>query len=411
MTLSLTFATLAAALAAAPAPSSAAPAEPAAAAPREAPRLLGYDVRLRASAGFFDGVGVLADSGPVAELEADLTPELRRGRLRLTLPLRFDRVERLRASLDETALGAAAEPEVRLTRALRAGAEAGLTWMDRPGWPDVYQRDAGGALAPTDRYGYLAWRVGVNAWLRAGAGQHLRARYRWVSYDYAGDPGFDPLDPGHLTPRDHGEHQVDLSWRLVREAWSAGARLDWTYRLDDVAPARAAGSGAIVDGKLQRLSTAEPSVEVELPRLGGRVALALSYGLGIQSDRYAGYYSYEEHHPRLRATVPLSERLEAALELDGRFRRYGADSTGATRLEWGDRRQSTRLGVGGGLRYALAHGLAVRADAEWIDRSTNFPDYVPNGVAPDYDIDWDYRNVQVTAGLEWRASREAGRRR
>ena len=50
MTLSLTFATLAAALAAAPAPSSAASAT------REAPRLLGYDVRLRASAGFFDGV-------------------------------------------------------------------------------------------------------------------------------------------------------------------------------------------------------------------------------------------------------------------------------------------------------------------------------------------------------------------
>jgi len=141
------------------------------------------------------------------------------------------------------------------------------------------------------------------------------------------------------------------------------------------------------------------------------VDLALFYGIALQSDRYEGYYSYQEQHPRLRATIALSPRLEGRAGLEGRFLLYGQDSTSATRLEWGDRRQDTRILTSGGLVYALGGGFALLAEASWLWRETNYPDYVPNGIAPDYDIDFDYSDLYGAIGIEWRATQEAGRRR
>ncbi len=44
------------------------------------------------------------------------------------------------------------------------------------------------------------------------------------------------------------------------------------------------------------------------------------------------------------------------------------------------------------------------AEASWIWRDTNFPDYVPN-VFPatrQYSIDWDYKNLSAVAGVSVR---------
>jgi opacity protein-like surface antigen len=83
---------------------------------------------------------------------------------------------------------------------------------------------------------------------------------------------------------------------------------------------------------------------------------------------------------------------------------YGPNSKADT--EDGKTLSDTRYKVMGGLRYRLAGPLALVAEAEWLQRDTNFRDYVP-GVYPvaalrPYDIAWDYSNTMVTAGLEWK---------
>ncbi len=42
-------------------------------------------------------------------------------------------------------------------------------------------------------------------------------------------------------------------------------------------------------------------------------------------------------------------------------------------------------------------------DARWLNRDTNYPDYVP-GILPAtrfYDIQWSYTNVQVLVGIQY----------
>ncbi|WP_242339938.1 MULTISPECIES: hypothetical protein [Anaeromyxobacter] len=366
------------------------------------------DARAGLYAGAFDGYGVRRDSGTLLLAEGALTPELRSGAFQLDLPVRFAHRQTFGATLSETTGSVGVEPEYRVLKRLRLGAEASVGGAWRPGWEDLYQRDALGDMPGTDRYGYFTWRAGVNLYATPFAHQHLRLKYRYVSYSYVEDPNFDPAVPMHLTPRDNGQNQLEASWRILGERYATAFRIDYAHRQDFTLLARDAGTGATSGNPEQELDTLEPSVEVELSKLGGKVDVSLRYGYEVQRDAWQGYYSYQGQHPRLIVKSPLTERLAAELRAEAWLRGYGPDSK--TNTSDGARLHDNRLALGGELRYALAGGLALRAEAEWITRDTNYPDYVP-GVYPAgryYDIRWSYDNVRAVAGLEWRMPR-AGR--
>lgn len=321
------------------------------------------------------------------------------------MPFRVAHRETFGAKLSETTGAISVEPWVRATKELRLGLEAGLSGASRPNWPDLYQRDmVTGALGPTDRYSYLAWRGGAQLWYRPAPHHNVRAHYRYVAYDYVRDPTFDPaLDPMHLTPRDDTQHQLDASWRYVREGWAVAARADWTRTAYDTLLARQARTGQqSPTGALQVLSKVEPGFEVELRKIGGsRADLSFQYGYEVQDDPYQGYYSLTGHHPRVVAKVAVTDDLSARARYEGWYRTYGPSSS--TRLEPGaTRRDDSRTVLAGEASYRLAGNLSARVELEWITRSTNFRDYVPNGIAPDYDIKWDYTNLWVLGGLEYK---------
>jgi hypothetical protein len=254
----------------------------------------------------------------------------------------------------------------------------------------------------TERYSFIAWRIGAALHARPFDRQHLRLRYRYVSTTYTQDPAFDPAAPMHLTPRDNGQHQLDASWRVLGEGYAVGVRFGYDHREDFTLLARDTGTGFTSGNPLQRLDRAEPAVELELKQLGDRLDVRLEYGYELQSDRFQGYYSYQGHHPTLAVGYALTEQLAAKVRLEGWFRSYGPDSK--TNTSDGKRLRDDKGLVKGELRYALQGGLAIVGEAEWVRRDTNYPDYVP-GVYPAtrfYDIRWSYDNLRAIAGVEWR---------
>lgn len=387
-------------------------------APKEAPYAL--DLRAAAYGGAFDGYGIRKESGGLVVLELSATPEARgRRSWFVELPVRASHRATPGADLSETLLGADVEPWLQISPGFRAGLTGGVVYLSRPDWEDLYQPQPDGSLAPTDRYGYLAWRAGIQAYGRPARHQHLRVRYRFVSYDYVDDPNYNPNvveggDPMHLTPGDQEDHQVDLSWSYRQRTWALALRLDYTRRNELVLLSRSArtGSTRLAPGSplyttpLQRTSLWEPSAELTLEPLR-RVELAIRYGYDVQDDLYQGYYSYGQHHPRVVARWAATDRLAAAARYEGWFRTYGPNGTepvsagGTVKLEYGDRRVSSRFLLGGEVEYLLAKGLLARARVEYVDRGTNYYDYVPP--ASSYDIDWDYLNLTAFAGIEyWR---------
>lgn len=362
--------------------------------------------------GGFDGLGVRKDSGSVAIVDVSASPELRGERWRLEAPLRLEHRQTFGADLSETTWAVELEPWYEPARRVAVGLTASALGASRPDWPDLYQRDdVTGALSPTDRFGWAGWRAGAQAYARPARRQHLRARYRFASYDYVDDPAFDPNNlpdggPMHLTPRDNDQHQVDVSWRYVEKTWALALRVDYTRRQERDLLARTARTGstrrtpasALYTTPKQETSLWEPSAELRLTPRGGRLELALRYGVEVQDDLFQGYYSYTQHHPRLAARLAVTSRLEVEARYEAWLREYGADGTEPSRLESGTRRTSSRVALGGELGYAVAKGLRARASVEWVDRGTNYPDYV----APGPVIDWDYTNLTALAGLEYR---------
>jgi hypothetical protein len=376
--------------------------------PEERPYAL--DLTAATFGGAFDGFGVRRDSGSLAVLELSAKPELHGDRWRLEVPFRVAHRETFGADLSETTGGLDVEPWYEVSKRLRIGLEAGALGAIRPDWPDLYQRDPlTGALAPTDRYGYFAWRAGTQLYARPGRHQHLRARYRYVSYDYVADPAFDEIDaPNHLTPRDRTEHQLDASWRYREDAWAFGAGLDYTRRHYTTLQSRDARTGGTPDPATgernpdQELSIVEPSAEVELMRLEGRLGLSFRYGVQLQNDPFQGYYSSTTHHPRVQVKLATTPRLSLQAALEGWYEIYGAD--GSTRLEAGNTtRVDLRTKLGGEVAYRLAGGLSVRGEVGWVKRSTNYRDYVPPPAGTSaYDIRFDYTNLTVLGGLEYK---------
>jgi hypothetical protein len=380
------------------------------------------DLEAAAYGGAFDGYGIREQSGGMAIVEVSAQPEVRGEALSLEVPLRIAHRETFGTELSETTGAVDLEPWWQATRALRVGLDAGLVGASRPDWEDLYQRNpTTGALAPTDRYGYLAWRAGLQLYARPGRHQHLRASYRFVSYDYVDDPEYNPNvaeggDPMHLTPGDQDDHKLDVSWSYRKKTWALALRLDYTRRNEQVLLARSARTGStraapgspLYSTPLQRTSLWEPSAELTLEPATS-VELSVRYGYDVQDDLYQGYYSYGQHHPRIVARWAMTRRLAAAARYEGWFRTYGPNSTepvsqgGTRKLDYGDRRVSSRFLLGGEVEYALRKGLVARARVEFVDRGTNYYDYVPppEGTSS-YDIDWDYTNLTAFAGIEYR---------
>lgn len=364
----------------------------------KAPSRLTLDLSAEAYAGAFDGLGVREESGAMSILALRAKPALRRDGFTLEVPMSLAHRQTFGADLSQTAGSVGIEPWWQLSPRLRAGLDAELLGARRPGWPDLYGRDpVTGALPPTDRYGFLAGRLGVQAWARPAPRQHLRARYRVALYDYVDDPLFDELlEPYHLTPRDRLEHEIDVSWRLVRRAWALALRGDYTYRVFSKLPSRP--SPAVGTAPDQRLHLLEPSAELELRPLGGKLDLSFRYGYLVQRDPYRGYYTLGGHHPRVVARLAASDRLTLGVRWEGRYEEYGPAAS--TRVDGAGPRRSDLTELGAEAELRIGGGFSLRAEGEWVRRTTNYRDYVPP--ASRFDIDFDYVNLSALAGIAWR---------
>jgi hypothetical protein len=368
-----------------------------------APSRWTLDARASLEGGAFDGLGVRTDSGGLLLTEVALTPERKAKGFTLAIPFRLSHRQTIGASLNETAGSLAVEPTWRVGRKTELGLEAGASGAWRPDWPDLYQRTIDGFMPGTDRYSYLAWHAGASYWTRIGDGKHFRLKARYVQTKYVEDGSFDPNTPMHLTPRDNGRFELGASWRVIKEAYALGFRLDFSHRQDFTLLARDASSGSTNGdtNPTQKLEQLEPVVQLDLRNLGG-TKVTLEYGYQVQQDPFAGYYSYQGHHPTLRVAHDFGRRLEGNLRVEGWFRTYGPDSKPST--DDGKRLRDDRALVRGELAYALGGGLALTGKAEYVRRASNYPDYVP-GVYPAtryYDIQWDYTNLAATVGVEWR---------
>lgn len=359
--------------------------------------------------GAFDGVGVRKDSGGAAVLEARATPVRKGGGWKLEFPLRFHHLQTFGASLSETFGSAYAGAERRLARGFHAGVNLGLSGAWRPSWPDLYQPDPAGtgALARTDRYSYVAYHAGVSVNATPMPRNHLHFRYEYVHYGYTRDPAFDQATrPMHLTPRDNGQHQLEVAWRVIGDGYTAAARIDYAHRLDEVYLARDALNGSTNGGTnpFQKIDRLEPSVELNLKRLGDRLDLSLRYGYQIQNDLFAGYYSYSGHHPRVAVGYAFTDRFSVRAKGEAWLFEYGPNSK-ASNLKSGTRLYKRKTAAGVTASYALTDRLSAQLTGEWVKRDTNYPDYVPlsyPSATSLYSIQWNYVNTALLAGVEYR---------
>jgi hypothetical protein len=412
---------LAAALAASAMPvlASAAEDEPPGSAAAPEKRRKGQDLQLRLLAGGFDGMGVRRYSGALALLEIDWKPVVDSGPLRFAFPLRFDHRQTFGASLDETIAGVGVDADY-VAGGLSTGPIGAASYTWRPDWPDLYQPDDRGGVYSTDRYSHSRWLVGWQLWNNFGEGRHLRLKASWVQDGYVHDPKFDPaVSVVHLAPRDNGEARFDASWRHLMGSFGYAVRFDAYHRYYDVLLAKKAHTGGTSrSDPLQELTGFEPRAQVEYRTKA--VEVTLGYGYVSQTDPFQGYYSNTGHHPYLEAKVEPIKGLSFEGKLSARLLTYGPNSKsissaggGAYVLgtDDGKRLYDDRIELKGGARYRIRKGLYAVAEAEWLKRDTNYRDYVP-GVYPaqiitrpyslNYDIRWDYSNVMVTAGVEWR---------
>lgn len=380
------------------------------AAPREAGAWTLEDVSVELYAGPFDGWNVRRESGVMAVLEADATPSVQLGATRLQFPLSLDGRATFGAALNEARARAGAEAMWRLGGHLRLTLAGDLGGAMRPDWNDLYQPDpaAPGEYLPTDRYGYFAWRIGGHLNWMPARGHHLRFQYRYASYDYVNDPGYDPaVSIVHLAPFDKTEHQFRLSYRyLWGQGWAAALRFEYASRQDEYQYARTAGTGGAARSHgLQQFLDYEPNVELEIPLVARAVELSLRYGYAIREDAYQGYYSFTGHHPRAVLGWMASESVFARLGFEGLFRTFGPNSyaPGPTHppLDYGTRRVDDKWQLDALVKVAIGGDFSVFGQGLYVQRRTNYPDYVP-GVFPAtraYDIRWDYDNWRILAGV------------
>jgi len=369
---------------------------------------------VEATGGALTGEGIVRDAGGFVGVEGKVRPRWDRDALRLELPVSLADRETMGATFPERSGRVEGRARLKHSPALRFSAQAGVDGTWRPDWPDPYQPLADGSLAPTSRRSHLDMLAGAGVAAIPLRHQHTRADYDYRHVDYIDDDSYDPIDaPTHLVPGDHDEHELSLDWKHHADGWKAGGGLDVTYTTYDYAYARDAGTGLTHAGgggpppnPLQTILTVEPSVAYQID--GERADIDLSYGIPLSSDRYQGYYSYVEQHPEVDARLALTDAVALKLAAELRWRTYGANSYAENppdhpMLDFGDRRSDRTLRTGAELRVGLGGDLAAIGGARYTMRRTNFPDYVP-GVFPDtrqYDIDWDYDDLTIFAGVAW----------
>lgn len=377
------------------------------------------DLKISAVGGAFDGMGVRRVSGGVALFQLDYTPRFRSEVWELSVPLAFDHRQTFGTRLNQTVAAAGVEADF-VGGGLHVGPLAGYSYTWRPGWPDLYQPNGAGGLYPTDRYSHSHWFAGGRLWSKFGGGRHLRIKARYSQYTYVRDPNYDPtVSLVHLVPRDYHELRVDASYRHVMHTFAWALRLDAYSRQYDVMLARKAFTGGTVSSNPhQELRGVEPRAEVEWR--SKPFTVTLGYGYLWRDDPFQGYYSYAGHHPYVEAKGAITRALSYDAKASAKFLGYGSNSKAITLditsgvyvpgTDDGKRLFDNRVELEAGLRYKLAKELSLVADAKWVRRATNYRDYIPGVYPPPivrpydthYDIRWDFTNVMVTAGVEWR---------
>lgn len=374
---------------------------------------LSAETTAAASGGALQGVHSLHVTAALLELEAKARGEMQRGPWRLRAPISVAHRETPGASLAETRGRLGAEVRYRHSPKLRLSGGGKIAAYYRPDWPDLYQPLGNGDYEGTDRYSHWDRTLSLDVAGIPLRHQHASVGYEYTVYDYAEDPNFDPnAEPTHLVPGDRSKHSLDLSWVYFGHRFKVGGGAELFVESYDFAFSRDAGTGLTHAGAggpppnpLQKMRGVEPQVSAEL-EIGKAVELDVGYGFEVVEDTYQGYYSYTGHHPE----ATLSWKPSRVLEIEGKgeiyWRRYGSNSyamgPGHPALTYGDRRVDHRGKAGVEVRRALSAHWSVVGEGDLLIRRTNFPSYVP-GVFPagrDYDIDWNYDNWTVVAGVE-----------
>jgi hypothetical protein len=346
---------------------------------------------------------------------ADATPRIEVGDWRLQLPIEMSYRRTFPGDLSEAIGRSDLELRWRPDRRFRIEVGGGASGALRLGWPDQYQPLPTGGLGSTDRFSFWSWRT----WIELGGApvrhHHAHLRYGYESTDYGEDTAFDPYnEPTHLVPSDHEQHSLELAWHWLSGPWRAGGGAVASWRRYFFVFARDAGTGHTHAGPggappnpLEELWDVEPSLDGSVDLAGDEVTLRLGYGHQVMIDTFAGYYSYQGPHVWFAADWRPSDWLQVGVDLDYRYRYYGSGSyaVGADHpaLEDGSRRYDHRLSAGIEALFRLPLGFAVAIEAEYALRRTNFPDYRP-GLFPasrSYDINWDYDNWSVLAGVRY----------
>lgn len=376
---------------------------------------LGAELRASVSAGALHGEGTVRVSAPVTIVAAAATPFAERGRFRLELPIEAEHRQAIGSDLDETRGAGDLTLRWRRGPSLRLAGELGVRSVYRPDWPDQYQPLPDGALAPADRFSHFDRRAGVTVAAIPWHHQHVRVSYLYTLVDQKQDPSFEAVvEPGHLTPGDRDEHHLDASWRWYDEGWNAGVGVEAARTAYFFQFARDAGTGAThaspggpPPNPLYVQQVVEPEVMGGIELADGDLEIGLGYGYEIAADVFQGYYSYRGHHPSGKLTWKVAG-LELGARVDVKLRTYGpgsyAEGPMHPPLAYGNRRVDRRGTFGLSARYPLDSWIALVADASLTVRRTNFPTYVP-GMFPatrQYDIDWNYDNWAMTAGVEVR---------
>jgi hypothetical protein len=379
----------------------------------------GRDLQVRLLAGGFDGMGIRRYSGGLALLEVDWRPAVQTGPMRFAFPLRLDHRQTFGVHLNETTAGAGVDADF-VNGGLSTGPMGALSYTWRPDWPDLYQPDDRGGVFSTNRYSYSRWLVGWQLANDFGGGRHLRLKADWVQDTYVRDPNYDPaVSVVHLAPRDNHQARFEASWRQLVGAFGYALKFQAFRQSYDVLLAKKADTGGTRrSDPLQELTGYEPRAQVELHT--GPFEATLGYGYISQTDPFEGYYSHTGHHPYLEARVEPVKRLSIEGKLSAKRLTYGPNSKSISSAGGGAYVQGTEDGkrlydnfleAKAAARYRLHKGLYAVAEAEWQKRDTNYRDYVPGVYPPqiitrpyslNYDIKWDYSNVMVTAGVEWR---------
>ncbi|MEM9488501.1 MAG: hypothetical protein AAGC55_05125 [Myxococcota bacterium] len=369
--------------------------------------------RLTASGGTMDGKGSIDANAPLVSFGGSVRTRVDHSSFRLNLPLSVSHRETQGVALSETRAGSGLELEYRPSKRFRVGVSAKLAGAWRPDWPDQYQPLDDGTLQGSDRKSFWRRQTGAEVYGRPFGRHRLRAKYDYALIDYRQDPMFDAIEePNHLVPSDHSRHSASLSWAYWARSWKLGAGVDGSWKNYDFAYARDAGTGRTnatseMPNPLQRIRDIEPNVEVEIELWNDRLELELGYGYEIVDDLYQGYYSYTGHHPELRITFQPSPAWQLRASSELRWRRYGpnsyAEGSNHPALRYGDRRVDRKAAADLKLSRKLSDTWGVFTAWELDIRRTNFPNYVPN-VFPSssqYDINWDYENWQLVAGIEF----------